>query len=183
MCTISYWACTFYQQITFFLLAHKHDCWLSITSIFLNYVKFNLFKMKLVSRYIERDGTGSVHLPKSVMRQLVILVNVLDESLSSPRIPRICGMHTTLYLTETLLELQQSGILLEKVRIWSRSGNEIWVVLFRKVQTESATGSSSSSRVRTMLTVEVETIDFDTQACVLRLKGRNVEENPYVKVS
>ena len=33
-----------------------------------------------------------------------------------------------------------------------------------------------------MLTVEVETIDFDTQACVLRLKGRNVEENQYVKV-
>lgn len=55
-------------------------------------------------------------------------------------------------------------------------------VVIRKVQTESATGSSSSSRVRTMLTVEVETIDFDTQACVLRLKGRNVEENPYVKV-
>jgi protein pelota len=53
----------------------------------------------------------------------------------------------------------------------------------RKVQTESATGSSSSSRVRTMLTIEVETIDFDTQACVLRLKGRNVEENQYVKVS
>ena len=33
-----------------------------------------------------------------------------------------------------------------------------------------------------MLTIEVETIDFDTQACVLRLKGRNVEENQYVKV-
>ena len=33
-----------------------------------------------------------------------------------------------------------------------------------------------------MLTIEVETIDFDTQACMLRLKGRNVEENQYVKV-
>ncbi len=60
---------------------------------------------------------------------------------------------------------------------------EIFVLKkLRKVQTESATGSSSSSRVRTMLTIEVETIDFDTQACVLRLKGRNVEENQYVKV-
>lgn len=52
-----------------------------------------------------------------------------------------------------------------------------------KVQTESSTGSSSSTRVRTMLSIEVETIDFDTQACVLRLKGRNIEENQYVKVN
>lgn len=52
----------------------------------------------------------------------------------------------------------------------------------RKVQNETATGSSSSSRVRTTLTICVESIDFDTQACVLRLKGRNVEENQYVKV-
>jgi len=34
-----------------------------------------------------------------------------------------------------------------------------------------------------MITIEVETIDFDTQACMLRLKGRNVEENQYVKVN
>lgn len=47
---------------------------------------------------------------------------------------------------------------------------------------ESATGSSNSYRVRTTLTICVENIDFDTQACVLRLKGRNVEENKYVKV-
>jgi stalled ribosome rescue protein Dom34 len=55
-------------------------------------------------------------------------------------------------------------------------------VIFRKVQTESATGSSSSSKVRTTLTIQVEAVDFDTQACVLRVKGRNVEENDYVKV-
>lgn len=48
---------------------------------------------------------------------------------------------------------------------------------------ESATGSSNSYRVRTTLTICVEGIDFDTQACVLRLKGRNVEENKYVKVN
>lgn len=50
------------------------------------------------------------------------------------------------------------------------------------MQNETATGSSSSSRVRTTLTVQVESIDFDTQACVLRLKGRNKEENQFVKV-
>ncbi|XP_043271725.1 protein pelota [Venturia canescens] len=52
----------------------------------------------------------------------------------------------------------------------------------RKVQIESSTGSSSSNRVRTTLTIQVENIDFDTQACVLRLQGRNVEENKYVKM-
>lgn len=52
----------------------------------------------------------------------------------------------------------------------------------RKVQTESATGSVGSSRVRTTLTLSVETIDFDSQACQLRVKGTNLEENQYVKV-
>ncbi|GLH03942.1 hypothetical protein R5R35_008207 [Gryllus longicercus] len=52
----------------------------------------------------------------------------------------------------------------------------------RKVQNESSTGSSTSSRIRTTLTIRVEVIDFDTQACMLRLKGRNIEENQYVKM-
>lgn len=51
-----------------------------------------------------------------------------------------------------------------------------------QVQNETATGSSSSSRVRTTLTIKVENIDYDTQACMLRLKGRNTVENQYVKV-
>lgn len=52
----------------------------------------------------------------------------------------------------------------------------------RKVQSESATGSTSSNRVRTMLTVAVEKTEFDTEACVLRINGRNVQENKYVKL-
>ncbi|XP_057322452.1 protein pelota [Microplitis mediator] len=52
----------------------------------------------------------------------------------------------------------------------------------RKVQTESSTGSTNSTRVRTTLTIKIENIDFDTQACVLRLKGRNIVENQYVKM-
>lgn len=62
-------------------------------------------------------------------------------------------------------------------------GDSVRGSTIRKVQTESSTGSSSSNRVRTTLTIRVENIDFDTQACVLRLKGRNIEENQYVKVS
>lgn len=52
----------------------------------------------------------------------------------------------------------------------------------RKVTTESATGSVNASKVRTTLTIRVEAIDFDTQACVLRVKGRNICENQYVKM-
>lgn len=61
-------------------------------------------------------------------------------------------------------------------------GDSVRSTTIRKVQTESSTGSSTSNRVRTTLTITVESIDFDTQACMLRLKGRNVEENQYVKV-
>lgn len=61
-------------------------------------------------------------------------------------------------------------------------GNYVRSSTVRKVQQETVTGSSSSNRVRTTLTIQVETVDFDTQACVLRLKGRNVSENQFVKV-
>lgn len=40
----------------------------------------------------------------------------------------------------------------------------------------------SSNKIRTTLTLAVENIEFDTQACVLRVKGRNTEENQFVKV-
>jgi stalled ribosome rescue protein Dom34 len=52
----------------------------------------------------------------------------------------------------------------------------------RKIKNESATGSTSSQRVTTTLTVEVENIDYDSVASVLHLKGKNVEENQHVKV-
>lgn len=40
----------------------------------------------------------------------------------------------------------------------------------------------TSERKRTILCIEVTDIHFDTQACTLRLNGKNVEENPHVKV-
>ncbi|PVD31675.1 hypothetical protein C0Q70_07093 [Pomacea canaliculata] len=61
-------------------------------------------------------------------------------------------------------------------------GDTLRSTTIRKVTTESATGSVNASKVRTTLTIQVETIDFDTQACVLRVKGRNVCENQYVKM-
>ncbi|GJQ83338.1 pelo [Trypoxylus dichotomus] len=61
-------------------------------------------------------------------------------------------------------------------------GDSIRGSTIRKVQSESSTGSSTSNRVRTTLTISVENIEYDTQACTLRLKGRNIVENQYVKM-
>ncbi|GFS36107.1 protein pelota [Trichonephila inaurata madagascariensis] len=61
-------------------------------------------------------------------------------------------------------------------------GDTLKSTTIRKVTTESATGSTASSRVRTTLTVRVEDVDFDTQACMLRVKGRNIQENQFVKL-
>lgn len=52
----------------------------------------------------------------------------------------------------------------------------------RRVNTETTTGSTNTTRVHTTLTICVKSVHFDTQAGVLSLKGTNVEENPYVKV-
>ncbi|XP_062512262.1 protein pelota homolog [Corticium candelabrum] len=61
-------------------------------------------------------------------------------------------------------------------------GDSVRSTTIRKVQSESATGSSTSSRVRTTLTLSVESTDLDTAACVLRVKGRNIQENQYVRM-
>jgi protein pelota len=53
----------------------------------------------------------------------------------------------------------------------------------RKVTVESATGTTGSNRVRTTLTIKVESIEYDNQAFVLRIKGRNIEENQFVKLN
>lgn len=49
------------------------------------------------------------------------------------------------------------------------SGDIVRASTIRKVTTESATGSTTSNRVRTILTIRVEDIDFDNQACKVNL--------------
>lgn len=53
---------------------------------------------------------------------------------------------------------------------------------YPQVVNESPTGSTTSKRVRLSLTIAVERVDFDSDSCLLRLSGRNSEENPHVKV-
>ena len=63
-----------------------------------------------------------------------------------------------------------------------QKGDNLRATTFRKVTVESATGTTGSNRVRTTLTISIETIDYDNQGCVVRVKGRNIVENEYVKM-
>ncbi|XP_013792094.2 protein pelota homolog [Limulus polyphemus] len=96
--------------------------------------------MKLLSKEIDKEGTGSVSIIPEESEDMWHAYNLVAE------------------------------------------GDSLRASTIRKVTTESSTGSVGSNRVRTTLTVRVENVDFDTQACVLRVKGRNIQENQYVKV-
>ena len=61
-------------------------------------------------------------------------------------------------------------------------GDYLRSTTIRKVVTESSVGLTTTSRVHTVLTVLVKSLDFDTQASVLRVKGTNFEENQFVKM-
>lgn len=61
-------------------------------------------------------------------------------------------------------------------------GDYLRASTIRRVINESAGGLTSTSRVHTTLTIQVKSLDFDTQAGVLRVKGVNSEENQFVKM-
>lgn len=63
-----------------------------------------------------------------------------------------------------------------------QEGDKVRSSTLRKVTSETATGTTSSQRVHTTLTIAVESIDYDTGAGTLHIKGKNVEENQFVKV-
>ncbi len=52
----------------------------------------------------------------------------------------------------------------------------------RRVTTESSTGSTSSTRIHTTLTIRVTGSDFDTQSAQLHVSGRIAQETKYTKV-
>ena len=61
-------------------------------------------------------------------------------------------------------------------------GDYLRASTIRRVVNETSGGLTSTSRMHMMLTICVKTLDFDTQASVLRVKGTNFEENQYVKM-
>jgi len=62
------------------------------------------------------------------------------------------------------------------------AGDSLTATSFRKVQQTSNTGSTTSQKVLIRLTLDVESIEFDTVTCELRVKGRNIEESEHVKL-
>lgn len=62
------------------------------------------------------------------------------------------------------------------------AGSIVKATTIRKVQRQTATGSSESERMKITLTIEVADVEFDSQGLQLRLKGQNIVENEHVKV-
>lgn len=61
-------------------------------------------------------------------------------------------------------------------------GDSITASTFRSVSKVTDTGSSHRSRLAITVTISVDKVDFDAQACHIRVKGRNVKENEYMKM-
>ncbi|ORY80487.1 translation release factor eRF1 family protein [Protomyces lactucae-debilis] len=62
-----------------------------------------------------------------------------------------------------------------------QQGDRLKATTLRRVTTESATGSTTSQKVKTTLTISVTKLDFDTAASELHIAGTVAEENAYVK--
>jgi protein pelota len=60
-------------------------------------------------------------------------------------------------------------------------GDSLRASTVRKVVQTSDTGSSTTTKKRMDLTIEVLGVDYDSSACALRVKGRTIVENDFVK--
>ncbi|KAJ2792682.1 Translation factor pelota [Coemansia guatemalensis] len=61
-------------------------------------------------------------------------------------------------------------------------GDQLTASTMRGLKKESSTGSVMSSRVWLTLTISIEDVFFDIQACALRINGRNIVESKHVGI-
>ncbi|XP_006652952.1 protein PELOTA 1 [Oryza brachyantha] len=61
-------------------------------------------------------------------------------------------------------------------------GDTVEAYTVRKVLREMASGGRDSERVRLKLAIVVESVDYDKEGSVLRVRGKNITENDYVKI-
>ncbi len=113
--------------------------------------------MRLIKQNFERDGSGLVTLFPEEPEDMV--VNLIPLSVA-------------LWLTRN----QWYAYNLIRPKDLLRAS------ALRRVTTESATGSTSSTRVHTTLTIRVESLDFDPQSSQLHVSGRIAEETKFTKV-
>jgi hypothetical protein len=63
-----------------------------------------------------------------------------------------------------------------------QKGDLVRCTTVRKVVKESSTGSTTSSKKRLMLTIEMKRVDFDPDALQVRLSGKVQSENDFVRM-
>jgi protein pelota len=61
-------------------------------------------------------------------------------------------------------------------------GDAIEASTVRNYTREGSTGSTTKSRVHTTLTIATEKVEFDAERCSLRIAGKNIMENEFVKL-
>ncbi|KAJ0013672.1 protein PELOTA 1 [Pistacia vera] len=61
-------------------------------------------------------------------------------------------------------------------------GDSVMAVTVRKVLREAASGGRDAERVKLKLEIKVEVADYDKEGSVLRIRGKNILENEYVKI-
>ena len=137
--------------------------------------------MKLVHKNLEKDSSGSLTLiPEEETEDMWHVYNLIHVS----GVVASCKLQDLIH--EVVVYLQMSFVEGPKNAFCHQVGDRVRASTIRKVTTESSTGSTTSNRVRTILTIDVEDIDFDTQACKLRLKGdlkRDIVKDKFLKKS
>ena len=113
------------------------------------------------------------HTPRQFIYKQCLLYSALrDHSTFIFSLQLVSEFGNTMKLVHKSLERDGAGSIVlvpeETEDMWHafnliQEGDAVRASTIRKVTTESNTGSRTSDRVRTILTVQVETIDFDTQ--------------------
>ncbi|KAL6545425.1 CDP-diacylglycerol--glycerol-3-phosphate 3-phosphatidyltransferase [Orobanche gracilis] len=62
------------------------------------------------------------------------------------------------------------------------AGDTVVAVTVRKVLREAASGGRDAERVKLKLEVKVEAVEYDKEGSALRIRGKNVSGNEYVKI-
>jgi protein pelota len=96
--------------------------------------------MKLISRHIEKNGSGYMKFDPEESEDLWHVYNLIAP------------------------------------------GDVVRASTFRKIQSESTTGSVESQKVRLTLQLEVEDTEYDGVSHLVHVKGRNTSENRFVKL-
>ena len=63
-----------------------------------------------------------------------------------------------------------------------RIGDIITSSTLRKISHTTSTGSTQQQKKKITLSLKIDTIDYDTDTCHIRVKGKNCRENKYVSL-